>query len=352
MKQTYQELITKAVNTQQLTYEEITTLLGAGDAQEILVRAADEVRKRAVGDDVHLRGLIEFSNRCRQNCCYCGLRCDNRGLERYYLKEDDVIDLAQEAVRCGYRTVVLQSGEDAYFTADRMAYIIRKIKENDVAVTLSIGEKSREEYRAYREAGANRYLLRIETTNEELYARMHPKQNLASRKRCLYDLKELGYEVGTGSLIGLPTQTDEMIARDILFFKELGADMIGLGPFIPHNDTPLHAEAGGDFDKSLRVLALVRLLLPYTNIPATTAMETLRPKEGRRMALEAGANVVMLNVTSRDRRGLYQLYPGKPRAKDEPMEDRLRLEDEIRAMGRTIGMTQGVSKAWQQEINR
>ena len=349
MKQDWQELITKAKTTHRLSHAEITALLGADEAQDMLIAAADEVRRAAVGDDVHLRGLIEFSNRCRQNCCYCGLRCDNKGLERYYLREDDVIELSQEAVRCGYRTVVLQSGEDPYFTADRMAYIIRKIKENDVAVTLSIGEKTREEYRTYREAGADRYLLRIETTNEELYAKMHPRQVLANRKRCLRDLKELGYEVGTGSLIGLPNQTDEMIAEDILFFKELGADMIGLGPFIPHDDTPLRDCAGGDFDKSLRVLALVRLLLPYTNIPATTAMETLRPKEGRRLALGAGANVIMLNVTSKDRRGLYQLYPGKPRAKDEPMEDRLRMEEEIYAMGRSVGRSQGTSKAWQQE---
>lgn len=348
MQTDWQSMIERAQAKFDLSIEEIASLLGADEAQKMLTSAADTVRRRCVGGDVHLRGLIEFSNRCRQNCFYCGLRRDNRGLERYYLTEDEVIDLAEEAIGCGYRTIVLQSGEDAYFSADKMAYIIRKIKAHDVAVTLSIGEKSREEYLTYRRAGADRYLLRIETTNEELYARLHPNQSLANRKRCLLDLKEFGYEVGTGSLIGLPGQTDEMIARDILFFREIGADMIGLGPFIPHGDTPLKEAVGGDFDKSLRVLALVRLLLPYANIPATTAMETLRPQVGRRLALEAGANVVMLNVTSRDRRGLYQLYPGKAKAKDDPRTDRLQLEEAIRAMGRTVGQTCGNSLAWQE----
>ncbi len=346
MAEKWRNMIARAVDIACLSVDEITALIGSTEAHDLLVQTADTVRRKCVGDEIHLRGLIEFSNRCRQNCFYCGLRRDNRGLERYYLTEDDVVDLATEAVQCGYRTIVLQSGEDMYFDADKMAYIIRRIKEHDVAVTLSIGEKTRAEYEAYRKAGANRYLLRIETTNEELYAKLHPGQSLLNRKRCLIDLKELGYEVGTGSLIGLPQQTDEMIARDILFFQELGADMIGLGPFIPHGDTPLRDEAGGDFDKSLRVLALVRLLLPYANIPATTAMETLRPREGRRLALGAGANVVMLNVTSRDRRGLYQLYPGKAKAKDDPMTDRRQLETAICAMGRTVGMTKGNSKAW------
>lgn len=348
MNANWQELIERAADTARLSLEEIVLLLGADDAHESLIKTADMVRNRCVGDDIHLRGLIEFSNRCRQNCFYCGLRRDNRALERYYLAEDEVIELAEAAIGCGYRTIVLQSGEDAYFSADKMAYIIRKIKAHDVAVTLSIGEKSREEYHMYRKAGADRYLLRIETTNEELYARFHPNQSLKNRKRCLADLKELGYEVGTGSLIGLPDQTDEMIARDILFFREIGADMIGLGPFIPHGDTPLKDAAGGDFDKSIRVLALVRLLLPYANIPATTAMETLRPALGRRLALSAGANVVMLNVTSRDRRGLYQLYPGKARAKDDPMTDRMQMEKEIRQMGRMVGQTCGNSRAWQE----
>lgn len=348
MKANWQEMIIRAQKTSDLSIEEITAILGAEDAQGMLIQAADEVRRKCVGEEIHLRGLIEFSNRCRRNCFYCGLRCDNRSLERYYLAEDAVVDLAKEAIRCGYRTIVLQSGEDLYFDADRMASIIRRIKEHEVAVTLSIGEKTREEYEAYRKAGADRYLLRIETTDEKLYTKLHPGQSLSERKRCLRDLKELGYEVGTGSIIGLPDQTDEMIARDIRFFREIGADMIGLGPFIPHGDTPLRDEAGGDFDKSLRVLALVRLLLPYANIPATTAMETLRPQEGRRLALSAGANVVMLNVTSRDRRGLYQLYPGKAKAKDDPMTDRIQIETALRAMGRTVGMTCGNSKAWQE----
>lgn len=346
MAEKWRNMIARAADTACLSVDEITALLGSTEAHDLLVQTADAVRRKYVGDEIHLRGLIEFSNRCRQNCFYCGLRRDNRGLERYYLTEDDVVDLATEAVQCGYRTIVLQSGEDMYFDAEKMAYIIRRIKEYDVAVTLSIGEKTRTEYEAYHKAGANRYLLRIETTNEELYAKLHPGQSLLNRKRCLTDLKELGYEVGTGSLIGLPYQTDEMIAKDILFFQEIGADMIGLGPFIPHGDTPLRDEVGGDFDKSLRVLALVRLLLPYANIPATTAMETLRPQEGRRLALAAGANVVMLNVTSRDRRGLYQLYPGKARAKDDPMTDRKQLEAAICTMGRTVGMTKGNSKAW------
>jgi biotin synthase len=311
------QLIQKAKNNHELTKEEIIALLEMPGIDDELAAAADEVRKKYVGDEVHLRGLVEFSNICGRTCQYCGLRAANNNLKRYRLEPQTVLEFARKAVSYGYRTLVLQSGEDAYYTVSQMEYIIREIKRLDVAVTLSIGEKTTAEYRAYKEAGADRYLLRIETTNPELYAKLHPGMSLENRLRCLKDLKMLGYEVGTGGLVGLPGQTIAMLAADILFFKAFDADMIGIGPFIPNQDTPLAKEAGGTFELARRVMAVIRLLLPDINIPSTTAMETLN-KNGRIIGLQSGANVVMPNVTEGEYRKLYALYPGKICINDTP----------------------------------
>lgn len=333
-------LIEKTEFNHSLTKSEIIELFKNNECNGDLFKAADRVRKKYVGDEVHLRGLIEFSNICKRNCMYCGLRRDNKNIKRYRILPDEIIKLAQKAVGYGYKTIVMQSGEDDYYTVDKLKYIISNIKKMDVAVTLSIGEKTFEEYKAFKEVGADRYLIRIETTDPALYAKMDPGMSYENRKRCLRDLKVLGYEVGTGCLIGLPDQSFESLANDILFFKDIDADMIGVGPFIPNEDTPLKNERGGDFLTSLKVMAITRLLMPNINIPATTAMETLNPR-GRTIALESGANVVMPNVTEGVYRKLYALYPGKICTGDTPAHCKNCITGKIITIGRVISASKG-----------
>lgn len=318
----------------------IVTLLQPEYDGADLFAAADRTRKKFVGDDVQLRGLIEFSNYCRNNCLYCGIRRDNHAVQRYRIAPDAIIRLAQNAAEAGYKTVVLQSGEDVYYTVGRLQYIISEIKKSDIAVTLSIGEKSFEEYAAYKAAGADRYLLRIETTNKDLYHRLDPGMSWENRKRCLDDLRASGYEVGSGSMVGLPEQSLSSIADDILFFKKINVDMAGIGPFIPHPDTPLKNAKGRAFTLSLKTMAITRLLLPDINIPATTAMEALRPN-GRLIALQSGANVIMPNVTDLNYCKLYELYPGKPTPSLSLAEQRHELEKLLLAIGRRIGTGYG-----------
>ncbi len=337
-----EDLLCRAEQLHELTLPELTALLADADpaAEAALAAAADRVRAAFVGAGVHLRGLIEFSNICRQSCMYCGLRRDNAAVHRYRLTPAEILALAEKARDYGYRTVVLQSGEDAWFTADRLAALLRRIKALGLVITLSIGERSREEYQMLRAAGADRFLLRIETTDAQLYARLHPGMSFAHRLQCLQELRSLGYEVGTGCLVGLPGQSIESIARDIMFFQELDADMVGIGPLIPNGDTPLADAAPGDFHLTRRVVALLRLLLPEANIPATTAMETLQP-DARRIILQSGANVVMPNVTEGDYRRWYALYPGKICVKDTPEDCRGCLEAKIQSIGRSIAQDAG-----------
>lgn len=336
------ELIDKAENEHLLNIDELTALLESSEYDEALFSAADRVRKKYVGDEVHLRGLIEFSNICRCFCMYCGLRCENKSLDRRRMSEDEIVDTARKAANAGYKTIVLQSGEDTFFDADRLCRILRRIKDSDVAITLSIGEKSYEEYKAYKEAGADRYLLRIETSDKALYESVHPNMSFENRIRCLHDLKSLGYELGTGCLVGLPHQTSRHLADDILFFKEIEADMIGIGPYIPHPQTPLRNEKGGDLMKTVKVMALTRLLLPTINIPATTAMETLAPN-GQAKALQSGANIIMPNAADIVTRRRYDIYPGK--TPQEPSEDaRSEAIEKILRLGRTVGQGYGTSR--------
>ncbi|KZL93305.1 [FeFe] hydrogenase H-cluster radical SAM maturase HydE [Clostridium magnum] len=334
------DLIRKAEQTHILDKNEIVRLLEDNSCNEELFNAADSIRKKYVGDEVHLRGLIEFSNICKRNCLYCGLRSSNSNVRRYRLTPDEIIDLAKKAVDYGYKTIVMQSGEDEYYTLDMMKYIIYNIKKLDVALTLSIGEKTIEEYKEYKDAGADRYLIRIETTDKKLYEDMDPGMSHEERMRCLSDLRSLGYEVGTGCLVGLPGQTIESLANDILFFKEIEADMIGIGPFIPNEDTPLKDAKGGDFTLSLKVMAITRLLMPDINIPATTAMESLN-KNGRIIALKSGANVVMPNVTEGEYRKLYALYPGKICTGDTPAHCRGCITGKIKSIGRVVSEAKG-----------
>ncbi len=320
--------------------KEIIDLLKDDTQNQWLFSYADNVRKQYVGDRVHLRGLIEFSNICKCHCKYCGLRCENKTVERYRIMPDDIMLHAQRAVQMGYKTIVLQSGEDSYFTRDVMCKLIENIKTLDVALTLSIGEKSYDDLKAYKQSGADRYLIRIETTDKNLYKKMHPYMDFEKRMQCLKDLKQLGYETGSGCLVGLPEQTVESLADDILFFKELDADMIGIGPFIPHPDTPLKDCAQGNFILALKVMAIVRIMLKNINIPATTAMETLNPN-GRLIVLQSGANVVMPNVTSTEYRAKYEIYPDKICINDQPSKCRNCIETKIKSIGREIAKDYG-----------
>lgn len=327
----------------ELTRQEILNFLNDEEHQEALFKKADSLRREYVGDEVHLRGLIEFSNICRNNCLYCGIRHGNFAVRRYRLSEDELIETARSAAALGFKTIVMQSGEDMYFNTSRMCRIIEAIKKFDVAVTLSIGERSYEEYKAFREAGADRYLMRIETTDKELYHKLDPNMSWQHRYECLLALKELGYELGSGIMVGLPEQSQESIAKDLLFLKTLGVDMAGIGPFIPHPETPLAKENGGTLNLALRTMAIMRLLMPDINIPATTAMESLHPK-GRIMALQAGANIVMPNVTEGEYRKLYELYPNKICVSDTPDHCQSCIGLKILSIGRTIGTGYGSHK--------
>ena len=325
------------------TKEKIIDILNDDSKNDWLFSLADKARKEYVGDEVHLRGLIEFSNICKRTCKYCGLRCENKNIERYRLSPEEIIFYAKKAAEMGYKTLVLQSGEDSFYLAKKLSEIVSEIKKLDVAVTLSVGEMSFDDYKLLKDAGADRYLLRIETTDKNLYKKMHPDMDFENRLRCLKDLKTLGYEVGTGCLVGLPGQTIESLADDILFFKEIDADMVGIGPFIAHPDTPLKDTQNGNFTLALKVMALTRILLKNINIPATTAMETLNPN-GRIIALQSGANVVMPNVTSTEYRKKYEIYPGKICVNENPEQCRGCIEGKIKSIGRKIANDKGFRK--------
>lgn len=319
---------------------DIIEILKDDSNNDWLFSLADKTREEYVGDEVHLRGLIEFSNICKRQCKYCGLRCEDKFIDRYRISKENIISYAEHAVNMGYKTIVLQSGEDEYYNTDLMCEIIEGIKKLGVALTLSIGEKTYEEYKAFKEAGADRYLIRIETTDKTLYNQMHPNMDFDNRVRCLEDLGRLGYEVGTGCLVGLPNQTIESLADDILFFKEINADMVGIGPFIPHPHTPLKDSATGSFTLALKVMALTRILLKDINIPATTAMETLNPN-GRIIALQSGANVVMLNVTTTEYRAKYEIYPNKICINENPDKCKGCISAKIQSIGRTVSTSFG-----------
>lgn len=319
---------------------EVIEILKDNSQNDWLFSLADKIRKENVGDEVHLRGLIEFSNICKRTCKYCGLRCENKDIDRYRIEPDDIIFYAQKAVDMGYKTIVLQSGEDEYYSRELLCKIIKGIKTLDVALTLSIGERCFDDYKAFKDSGADRYLIRIETTDKELYKKMHPRMSFENRVRCLKDLGKLGYEVGTGCLVGLPGQTIESLANDILFFKEINADMVGIGPFIAHPHTPLKDCLNGDFTLALKVMALTRILLKNINIPATTAMETLNPN-GRIIALQSGANVVMPNVTTTEYRAKYEIYPNKICINENPSQCFNCVSGKIRSIGRSVSTGYG-----------
>lgn len=328
--------------------EELAALVKLGSPSELalLFAAADRVRRRMVGEAVHLRALIEFSNYCQADCLYCGLRRENTRLERYRLSLEEIEGLITQAQRLGFGTVVLQSGEDPWYDADRIARLIRRAKGLGLAVTLSLGEREPEEVDYWREQGADRYLLRHETANPELHRRLRPGRTLAGRVGLLRLLKELGYQIGAGFMVGLPGQTAADLAADLELAVELEADMVGIGPFIPHPETPLGGEAGGGVEETLKMVALARLLLPEALIPATTALGSLAP-DGRERALAAGANVIMPSLTPAAARRRYALYPGRICLDESGPQCRACLEERLRRLGRPVAAGPGHSPRWE-----
>ncbi len=309
---------------------------------EVLITVADHIRKEFVGEEVHLRGIIEFSNYCRKNCFYCGLRRNNKKLLRYRMSPEEIIEVAKIVVSSGCKTVVLQSGEDLYYDRATISYIIREIKSSSpVAVTLSLGERSREDYAEWKKARADRYLLKQETYNRELFRKLHPDDLYEERILHRKWLKELGYQVGTGNIVGLPGQQLLHIAEDILGFLKEDSDMIGIGPFIPHPDTPLWGfEPENLLELTLKTVAVTRIVTKDTLIPATTAMGTIDP-EGREKALLAGANVVMPNFTPVKYKPLYEIYPNKICIFEGFGKCVGCLEGKIRKLGRTPSAGRG-----------
>lgn len=322
---------------------DITRMLQAcsEDDTRLLFAGADEIRRRCVGDSVHIRGIIEFSNYCMRNCLYCGLRRDNHKLRRYRMTPGEILAASENGIRYGYRTIVLQSGEDPYYSASDIARIVEGIKAfGDVAVTLSVGERTLGEYRTMRSAGADRFLLKHETADAELYRRLHPGASLRTRIECLRNLKSLGFQVGSGFIVGLPGQGVSTIAQDITLLKLLDVDMAGIGPFIPHPDTPLASYPPGDVTMTLRALAVARLALPYANLPVTTALSTLR-SDGRQLALSCGGNVIMPNITPAKYRELYEIYPDSASLRDPEDGSMTEIARMLKEMGREISTTRG-----------
>lgn len=330
-----------------LTKEEWITLIEGRTPRlsEYLLSLAREERHRYYGHDVYVRGLIEFTNYCKNDCLYCGIRKSNGNAHRYRLTEEDILKCCHEGYELGFRTFVLQGGEDGYYTDERITHLIRMIKERypDCAITLSIGEKSKESYQAYFDAGADRYLLRHETYNHEHYRKLHPA-NLSPehRQQCLCDLKDIGYQIGCGFMVGSPYQTAEHLAEDMLFMKELNPHMIGIGPFIPHHDTPFAGEAAGTLELTLYMLGLIRLMIPKVLLPATTALGTIHPK-GRELGILAGANVVMPNLSPTEVRKDYLLYDNKICTGDESAQCRHCLEMRMKSVGYQVVTDRGDS---------
>ena len=308
------------------------------ETDRILFRAADEVRRENYSTDVYIRGLIEFTNYCRNDCYYCGIRCSNSNADRYRMSYQEIMDCCREGCRLGFRTFVLQGGEDPYYTDEMICSIVSDIKKEfpDCAVTLSIGERSRESYQAYHDAGADRYLLRHETADPQHYDRLHPEgMELANRKKCLFDLKEIGYQVGSGFMVGSPYQTEKSLISDLRFLMELQPEMIGIGPYINHRDTPFKDMKNGSMLLTLRMISILRLVFPYALIPSTTALGTIHP-QGRELGLCAGANVVMPNLSPTEVRELYSLYENKICTGEEAAQCRGCLENRVLSAGYQI----------------
>jgi biotin synthase len=343
-------LIDKLYETNSLSKEELIYIIDNIDdeSKEYLIQKAHETRIKHYSNKVFMRGLIEFTNYCKNECYYCGIRRGNSNADRYRLSLEKILECCKVGYDLGFRTYVLQGGEDGYFSDDKIVEIISSIKKKypDCALTLSLGEKSYESYKRFYEAGADRYLLRHETASETHYSKLHPKEmHLSNRKNCLYQLKEIGYQVGAGFMVGSPYQTSENLAEDLKFLEELQPHMVGIGPFIPHKDTIFKNEKQGTLEMTILMLSLTRLILPKALMPATTALGTIHP-QGREYGLKAGANVVMPNLSPRVVRDKYALYDNKICTGDEAAECRYCIENRIKNAGFEIDLSRGDSVEW------
>ena len=346
------KLIDKLVAEQDLTSEEFLSLLENldEDSKNYLIEKSVHTRKDHYGDRVYMRGLVEISSYCKQNCVYCGIRFGNEKAERYRLTDDQIMSACDEGYRLGYRTYVLQGGEDDYFTDEKVIEIVQMIKGKypDTRVTLSLGEKSRESFQKFYDAGADRYLLRHETASKDLYKKIHPDMSYDNRIECLKILKEIGFQVGAGFMVGIPGQTLEDLVMDLKFLKELQPHMVGIGPFIPHKDTPFKNFEAGTLDLTETLLAMIRLILPDVLLPATTSLGSLHPT-GRERGLKAGANVVMPNLSPTEVREKYALYDGKICTGDEAAHCRRCIEGRINSAGYQVDMSVGDNKNWSRQ---
>ncbi len=330
-------LIDKLEAEGKLTRDEYVLLLNnvSQELSEYLFEKSRKTANKHFGNRIYTRGLIEFTNYCKNDCFYCGIRAGNGNAERYRLSREDILDCCRQGHDLGFRTFVLQGGEDDHYTDGELMDIIKAIKADypDCALTLSIGEKSEASYRAYYEAGADRYLLRHETADAGHYRKLHPRvQILDTRKQCLRTLKKIGYQVGTGFMVGSPFQTVENLAEDLLFIKEFSPEMIGIGPFIPHHDTPFKDKLQGSFELTLFLIGILRLMIPNALIPATTALGTINPL-GREKGILAGANVVMPNLSPVRVRKKYELYDNKICTGEEAAECRFCLQNRMEGIG-------------------
>ncbi len=295
-------------------------------------KQANAVKEAIYGKEVHIRAILEFSNYCRMDCTYCGLNCHNNKLERFRMPCQDIVEIGKEAAEAGYKTLVLQSGEDLTYTAEDMGEVVKELKKTGVKITLSMGERSYEEYKYLRNCGADRYLLKHECSDEKIYSNLHTLSTWDNRVTCLRNLKKLGYEVGSGFMIGLPCQTIETIADDILLLASIPCDMAGIGPFIPHPDTPLRSQPEGSTELTKRAIALTRILMGKINLPATTSLGVLNSKE-KDDVFSCGANVIMKKVTPDKFKALYEIYPSNMK-ETNVIKDRKELEAQIRALGK------------------
>ena len=332
------EIVKKLFEHADIPDDELRFLIENEELNAPLAEYADIRRRENYGKDVYIRGLIEFTNYCRNNCYYCGIRRDNRCAKRYRLTKEEILLCCDEGYRLGFRTFVMQGGEDPYYTDGMICDIVSEIKNKyrDCAVTLSIGEKTKESYKAFFDAGADRYLLRHETADPTHYAKLHPaKMSLEKRKRCLFELKEIGYQVGSGFMVGSPYQTTDNLISDLRFLQILQPDMIGIGPYITHAETPFAGRKNGDLMLTLRLVSILRLMFPYALIPSTTALGTIHP-QGRELGLKAGANVVMPNLSPVSVRKLYSLYENKICTGEEAAQCRGCLERRVESAGYKI----------------
>lgn len=344
------QLIDKLEQEHTLSKEEFIQLLTefTPDISDYLFEKALCIKQKYYGDKIFIRGLIEFTNYCRNDCLYCGIRRSNKAADRYRLSMEEIFACCKEGYELGFRTYVLQGGEDSYFDDEKMEYIVRSIKKDypDCAITLSLGERSYESYKRLFEAGADRYLLRHETANEGHYQKIHPPElKLSNRIQCLYQLKEIGYQVGTGFMVGSPYQTPECLAEDLLFIKEFQPQMVGIGPFLPQKETPFGEMAPGTTELTLFILGLLRLMFPKLLIPATTALGTSDPR-GREKGILAGANVIMPNLSPVGVRDKYLLYDNKICTGEESAQCKGCLERRMQSVGARICVDRGDPVEW------